>query len=680
MRLRFTIACLAAAVIGAAAAAHDIDIAGMDRSVRPGDDFFAYANGAWLRKAEIPPDRGSTGVWAELAERAAADTRVLLERAAASAAGAGSGERKAGDFFASYMDETAIEARGLTPLDPFLKKIAAIADRRSLTESICGSLRADVDPLNATNFYTDHLFGLWFTQDLNEPSRNAAYLLQGGLGMPDRDYYLDSSAEMQAARTAYRSHVAAVLTLAKIAEAERKADAIVALEHDIAEAHATRTESADVAKGNNPWARDEFAARAPGLDWPTCFAAAGLEAAPRIIVWHPRAVTGIAALVGKTPIEVWRDYLTFHLIDAFGGVLPKAFVDERFAFYGKTLSGTPRLRDRWKRAVDATSAALGDGVGRLYVARHFAPEAKARLQAIVKTIITAFEHRIDALDWMDPKTKAGAKAKLAALIVGIGYPDTWRDYSQLQIVRGEALMNTWRAELFEYQFQRAKLGRPVDRREWWMTPQTVNALNLPIQNALNFPAAILQPPFYDPQADGAVVYGAIGTVIGHEISHSFDDQGSQFDAAGALRSWWTDADFAHFKDASAKLVAQYDGYTPLPNLHVNGQLTLSENIADLAGLSASYDAFTASPGGRARSQRRSADGFSDDQRFFISFGQNWRSKLREPLLRQIIITDGHAPDQYRAATVRNVDAWYSAFEVAAGQRLYLPPGERVRVW
>jgi len=312
------------------------------------------------------------------------------------------------------------------------------------------------------------------------------------------------------------------------------------------------------------------------------------------------------------------------------------------------------------------------------VRQHFPPGARARLQAIVRTIVAAFERRVDALTWMDPKTKAGAKAKLSTLVVGIGYPDTWRDYSTLQVVRGEAFMNAWRASLFEYELQRAKLRRPVDRGEWWMTPQTVNAVNLPLQNALNFPAAILQPPFYDPQAAAAVVYGAIGTVIGHEISHSFDDQGSQFDASGRLRSWWTDADFAHFKEASARLVAQYNAYTPLPNLHINGQLTLSENIADVAGLSASYDAYKISSDGGHDSGP--ADGFTGEQRFFISFGQNWRSKMREPLLRQVIVTDGHAPDEYRADTVRNIDAWYAAFDVKPDQRLYLAAPERVRVW
>jgi putative endopeptidase len=670
----------------AAAAANErgIDLAGMDRSVPPGDDFFRFTNGTWFNSAEIPPDRSSTGTWAVLVDEAARDTRSILEAAASGNASPGSDEKRIGDYYASYMDEAAIESRGLDPARPLLKSIDAIRDRASLTRYICGNLRADVDALNATNFHTDRLFGIWIAQDLNDPSRYAPFILQGGIGMPDRDYYLDDSASMQKIRDAYRAHIAAMLKLAHVADAEAKAERIFALERRIASAHATRTESADVAKANNPWKREEFAQRAPGIDWPGCFAAAGLDRAPAFIVWQPRAVTGLAALVGSEPIETWRDYLAFHLLDHYGYVLPKAFVDERFAFYGRTLSGTPQIRERWKRAVDATSGALGYAVGKLYVQKFFAPEQKAQLQAVVKNIIAAFERRIDGLAWMNPTTRAGAKEKLSTLIVGIGYPDRWQDYSGLQVVRGEALMNAYRAEQFDYEYQRAKLGQPVDRGEWAMTPQTVNALNMPVQNALNFPAAILRPPFYDPKAPLSVIYGSIGAVIGHEISHSFDDQGAQFDAQGRFRNWWTPEDFAHFKAAGARLVAQYDVYQPFPDLHVNGQLTLSENIADVAGLSAAYDAYRLSAqdqtAAAADGQAGGTDEFTEDQKFFISFGQSWRTKMREPLLRQVIVTDGHAPDEYRADTVRNLDAWYAAFDVKEGQKLFLRSEDRVRVW
>jgi putative endopeptidase len=646
-----------------------IDLAGMDRSVAPGDDFFRFANGGWLRATQIPPDRSSFGAFATLADEAAQNTRGLLEAAASAAPR--SDEKRIGDYYAAYMDEAGIEARGLQPAQRLLASISQIGDRDALTRYVCGDLRADVDALNATEFHTDRLFGLWIAQDLNKPGRYAPFILQGGLGMPDRDYYLDDSPPMQKLRDAYRGHIAAMLKLARVEDADAKSQRVFDLEKQMAAVHATRTESVDVAKANNPWRREEFTTRAPGFDWAACFSAAGLDQAPEFIVWQPKAIAGLAGLVGSVPVETWRDYLTFHLLDHYGYVLPKAFVDERFNFYGKTMSGTPQIRERWKRAVAATDAALGYAVGKLYVQKFFAPEEKVQLQAVVKNIIAAFERRIDGLSWMNAKTKAAAKAKLSTLIVGIGYPDRWQDYAGLE-VDADAFMNAWRAELFNYQYERAKLGKVVDRSEWAMTPQTVNALNLPVQNALNFPAAILRPPFYDPKASAAVIYGSIGAVIGHEISHSFDDQGAQFDADGKFRNWWTPEDFAHFKAAGEKLVAQYNAYQPFPDLHVNGQLTLSENIADVAGLSAAYDAYRASNPNATRSP--------DDQNFFISYAQSWRTKMREPLLRQVVVTDGHAPDEYRADTVRNLDAWYAAFGVKPGQKLFLKPEERVRVW
>jgi putative endopeptidase len=472
---------------------------------------------------------------------------------------------------------------------------------------------------------------------------------------------------MEKVRETYRAHIATVLKLAGIDDAEKKAAAVYDLEKRIAEKHATRTESADVRRGDNPWKPDEFARRAPGLDWRTLLEAAHLDRAPVIIVWHPEAVAGIAALVPSVPMNVWRDALTFHLLDRYAGVLPKAFADEGFNFYGKVLSGTPEQRARWKRAVDSTNAALPDAVGRFYVQRYFSPEAKASLSALVQTIVSAFDRRLAALTWMSPETKASARAKLASLRVGIGCPDAWRDDSTLRIVRGDAVGNAERAEAFDYDWNLKKLSAPPDHSEWWISPQTVNALNLPVQNALNFPAAILEPPFYDPASSPAAQYGAIGAVIGHEISHSFDDQGSQFNADGKLQNWWTPEDLAHFKAASAQLVKQYDAYMPFPDLHENGQLTLSENIADVAGLAATYDAYHASGG-------------TDDRTFFISFGQSWRSKDREEAARQLVLTDGHSLDEYRADTVRNIDGWYPTFDVQPGQKLYLAPGDRVRVW
>ena len=654
-----------------------IDFAGMDRSVKPGDDFFSYANGTWVRITEIPSDRSNFGVGAMLVEKTLQQVRGLIEQTVRDKAAPDSDAGKIGDYFASYMDEAGIEAKGLTPLNPELARIAAIGDRRALSAFLGSTLRADVDALNNTHFYTDHLFGVWITQAFEHPDRNVPYLLQGGLGMPDRQYYLDPSARMAGIRAKYQIHIAAMLTLAHIADPDGKAARIFALEMKMAKVHWSRVDSEDVHKANNPWTRDQFARRAPGLDWDAYFKAAGLEGQKNFIVWQPRAISGLSALVASQPLPDWKDYLAFHLLEHYAPVMPRAFVDENFAFMGTTLSGTPKNSARWKRAVDATNVALGEAVGRLYVARYFLPEAKTRIEALVQDLLTAYHMRISRLAWMSPLTKGKALAKLATLKVGVGYPDKWRDYSSLQIVRDDALGNLERAELFEYKRNLAKLNAPADRSEWVMTPQTVNAVNLPIANALNFPAAYLQPPLFDPKADAAMNFGAIGATIGHEISHSFDDQGSQFDAEGRLANWWTPADFAHFRTASAKLVAEFNAYRPFPDLAVNGQQTLSENIADVAGLSASHDAYVASLDG---APAPILQGLTGDQRFFLAFGQTWRTKIREAALRQRILTDGHAPPEYRADTVRNLDTWYPAFDVQPRQKLYLAPKDRVEVW
>ncbi len=654
-----------------------IDLAGMERSVAPGDDFFVYANGTWLKETEIPADRSSYGVGAAMTELAAQRTAALIKEAAARRAPAGSEARKIADYYASFMDEAGIEAKGTRPLDPALENVARIEDRAALARALGGSLRADVDVLNNTHLHTSNLFGLWVAQDLDDPARYSPFLLQGGLGMPDREYYLDPSPRMADIRTKYQQHIAAVLKLEGVADAEAKAARILELEHRIAQTHVSREESEDVAKGNNHWTRQDFATRAPGLDWAAFFAAAGLEAQSVFVVWQPGAVTGIARLVGAEPLETWKDYLSFRAIERASPFLPKEFVAENFDFYGRVLTGTPKQRDRWKRAVDATNAALGEAVGKLYVRRFFPPSEKARAQEMVRNLLAAFSRRIDRLDWMAPGTKARAKLKLAALRVDVGYPDRWRDYSELRVVRGDALGNAERAEIFEYRRNLKKLGQPVDRSEWVMTPQTVNAVNLPAMNALNFPAAILQPPRFDPKAAAALNYGATGATIGHEISHSFDDQGALFDAAGKLANWWTKEDFAHFRSSAAALVKQYDGYRPFPDLAVNGKQTLSENIADVAGLAAAYDAYKLSLGGKPA---RAVGGLSGDQQFFLAFAQSWRSKIREPALRQRILTDGHAPPEYRADTVRNLDAWYEAFGIMPGQALYLAPPDRVHVW
>jgi endothelin-converting enzyme/putative endopeptidase len=432
-----------------------------------------------------------------------------------------------------------------------------------------------------------------------------------------------------------------------------------------------------VAKADNTWTQADFARKAPGLDWAEFFRSAGLAKQSSFTVWQPEAFTAESALVASVALNTWKDWLTYHLIEEYSGVLPKAFADERFAFFGETLSGTPQQRPRWQRGVRVVNGLLGDAVGRIYAKRYFPPQAKAEAQAMVANIVESYRKRMDTLDWMAPATKAEAKAKLNTLYVGVGYPETWRDYSALAITSGDILGNLWRGSLFEYHRSVHRLGGAVDKKEWSMTPQTVNAVNLPLQNALNFPAAILQPPFFDPEAPAAANYGAIGSIIGHEISHTFDTEGSTFDSTGAVRNWWTPEDHAHFAAATKKLAAQYDTYKPFPDLAVNGQQTLAEDIADVAGISAAYDGYRASLDGNPAPQQ---DGFSGDQQFFIAFAQNWASRAREATLRQQVMTDPHAPAEYRAATVRNVDAWYSAFDVTPGRKLYLPPPERVRIW
>jgi len=653
-----------------------IDLAGMDTSVAPGNDFYGYANGGWIKSHEIPPDRSSYGTGTMVQELTAKRTAELIAEAAKDAA-PGSDARKIGDYYTTYLDEAAIAARGLAPLKPALERITGISDAHTLARALGTGLRADVDVLNNTNYDTDNLFGLWVAQDLSDPARYAAFLLQGGLGLPDRDYYLDASPRMAEVRDKYRAHIAAVFTLAGLTEPDARAARVFDLEHKIAEAHRPRIETEDVTKGNNHWTRSELAERAPGLDWQTFLAAAGLDRQAGFVIWQPAAFTAMAALVASQPLDAWKDWLTYHAIARRSDVLPQAFDDESFAFYGKALSGTQQKRERWKRAIDATSGALGQAVGRLYVARYFPASEKARVEAMVKNEIAAFARRIDRLDWMTPATKAKAKAKLAVLKVGIGYPDRWRDYAKLEVVPGDAYGNAERASLFDYRRNLDKLGQPVDRGEWVMNPQLVNAVNLPAMNALNFPAAILQPPFLDPNRPSVMDYGAAGSVIGHEISHSFDDQGALFDATGRLHNWWTPEDFAHFKASSAKLVAQYSAYHPFPDLAVNGQLTSSENIADVAGLAAAYDAYRMSHDGK---EAPTVQGLTGDQQFFISFAQSWRRKAREQAVRRQVLTDGHAPAEYRGVTARNLDPWYTAFGVKPGDALYLAPADRVRVW
>jgi len=648
---------------------------GMDPATPPGVDFFRHANGAWLDKTEIPKDRSSWGVGAQVAELTDERTAKLIREI-----GEAKGNPSAllvGDYFAAFMDEAGIEAKGLKPIEKQLAAIADLKSKAALSKALGGTVRADVDVLNATELHTANVLGLWVAQDLDDPTKYASFLLQGGLGMPDREYYLDASPRMTELRTKYETHVAAVLDLAHVKDAAAKAARIVDLEKKIAATHATREEAGDAEKGNNHWSRKDLDTKAPGLDWNAFLAAAGLDKQTVFVLWSPKAVTGLAALVASQPLDVWKDYLAFHALDHASPFLPRAFVEENFAFHGKAINGVEQLRERWKRGVAVTNDALGEAVGKLYVDRYFPASEKTRAQEMVKNLMAGFGRRVDALAWMSPATKTKAKAKLATLEVGVGYPDRFRDYTGLVVDRGDAFGNNERAELFELRRNLNKLGKPIDRGEWVMTPQLVNAVNLPVRNALQFPAAILQPPLFDPARSAAANYGAMGAIIGHEISHSFDDQGALFDATGKMSNWWTAEDLAHFKASGAALAKQYDAYRPFPDASVNGKQTLGENIADLAGLSAAFDAYQLSLGGKPAPE---VEGLTGDQQFFIAFAQGWRTKMREAKLRSRLVTDGHAPPEYRSDTVRNLDAWYTAFDPKPGQALFLAPADRVRVW
>jgi len=654
-----------------------IDQSLMDKSVKPGDDFDKYANGAWEKNTQIPADKSNISVFSVINDEAQKREAALVDEIAKSNPAAGSDEARIANFYKAYMDTAAIERRGLAPIKADIDRIQAIPDKGALAEAIGRSLRADTDPLNATNFHTENLFGVFVTQAFNDPTKTVPYLLQGGIGLPDRDYFVSADPEMAKLRASYTPYVAKILTMAGFPNAEQRAQRIVALEMKIAQAHESLMDSQESTKANNPWTRADFDKKAPGIDWGRLLGAAQLGQQQDFVVWQPGAVTKTAQLVASQPLDVWKDWLAFHRINQMADVLPKAFDDAHFAFYGTQINGQPQQRTRDKRALSSLNAWVGDAVGKRYVDKYFPASSKADIDGMVKNIKAALEKRIDNLGWMAAATKAEAKKKVATMAVGIGYPDKWRDYGSLDIRADDAFGNYDRAQLANYQYQLSKIGKPVDKNEWWMDPQTVNALNMPLQNSLNFPAAILDKGFYDPAADSAAKYGAIGSVIGHEISHSFDNLGATFDSTGKLRNWWTPADFAHFNQAASALAAQYDAYEALPGLHLNGKQELGENIADVAGLAAAYDAWKTSLGGKPSPV---IDGLTGDQRFFLAYAQSHRGLLRDAALRARIATDVHAPGPWRVLTVRNIDAWYPAFNVQAGQKLYLAPGKRLTVW
>ena len=654
-----------------------IDLAGIDKSVVPGDDFDNYANGAWYKTAVIAADRSSNGTGVIVSQVAEQRLTDLIHSIASSNPAAGTDDARIANYYAAYTNTNAIDQHGTAPIKPVLDKIAAIQNKQQLADVIGSTIRADVDTLNATDLQTENLFGIFVTQALTEPNKTVPYLIQGGIGLPDRDYYVSSDPANAKIRAAYTPYVAKILTLAGMPNADARAQGVVALETKIANAQQSIEEMEDTFKANNPWKPADFATNAPGLDWNAFFNSAQLASQNEIIVWQPETVKKLSALVASEPLDVWKDWLAFHQVNQATDVLPSAFDQAHFAFYGTMIGGTPQQLPRDKRAQAALDFALGDAVGKRYVDKYFPASSKSDIQTMVTNIKAALEKKIEGISWMAPATKEEAKRKVASMVVGVGYPDHWLDYSGLDVRADDAFGNLDRARLNHYHQQLAKIGKTPDRGEWWMTPQTVNAVNLPLQNALNFPAAILEKPYYDPASEAAANYGAIGATIGHEISHSFDNLGATVDSTGKLRNWWTPEDLAHFKSAGAALAAQYDAYEVLPGLHIKGQQVLGENIADVTGLGAALDAYHASLGGKPAPV---IDGLTGDQRFFLAFAQSWREKRREESLRTRVATDVHASARWRIFTVRNIDAWYPAFNVKPGQKLYLPPEQRVKVW
>ena len=649
----------------------------MDPSVRPGDNFYLYSNGAWVARTEIPADRTVITTFSQIAERTDKQVSAILTSVMQSNPAAGTDARRIADLYASCMNEGATEAAGLKPLQPAFSRMEGIKDQHTLAEALGLSLRADVDALNAGQFHTANLFGLWVAPGFHDPHHYAPYLFQGGLSLPSRDYYLDASAHMTEVRQQFAAHAATMFRLAGFDNPEGRAARVMALETAIAKVQISLADSENIKKADNLWTMADFASKAPGLDWTTFFAAARMGAQKEIYVWQPAAVTAEAALVGTTPLDTWRDFLRLHAIEAMAPDLPHAFSDEAFHFFGTVLSGAPQQRPLDRRARDLVNLTLGEAVGKLYAADYFPASAKQQAQALVANLLTVYHQRLEAITWMAPSTKAEALHKLSTLRVSVGYPDHFRTYDGLEIRPEDLAGNVERAHMFEYRYHLGRIGQPTDPGEWSMTPQTVNAVEMPLNNALNFPAAILQAPFFDPLAPAAANYGAIGTVIGHEISHTFDSEGSDFDAEGRVRDWWTPADRAHFEASTSALAAQFDTYEAMPGVHVNGRQTLGEDIADLAGLNAALDAYHLSLHGGVAPK---VGEFSGEQQFFIAFGQNWQGKAREASLRRQILTDGHAPGPIRAETVRNLDAWYADFGVQPGQTLYLAPDKRVRIF
>jgi putative endopeptidase len=640
-----------------ASPASGIDATAMDKAVRPQDDLFRFVNGTWLANTPFPAEYASAGVGIVLFEKAQADVQaILLED-----------QGKLGAMYASFMDEQAVESRGIEPLKPLFAEIEAIDGPSGLARFFG---RAQGRGISTP-------FGVYVFPDGRNSTHNVGYVDQDGLGLPNRDYYLKTEDTYVEFRKKYVDYLAKLLSLAGEADGAARAAKILELETKLATDQWTPVENRDPVKTYNKHNLESAAKLAPGFDWEAWFAATGLPAG-EFVLRQPSYATALGGHLGAADLAVWQDYLKVRTIGAYARVLPAAFVEASFDFNSRTLRGTETLRPRWKRAVQETDNAMGEAIGAAYVARHFPPAAKARMVTLVDNLLAEFDRGIDQLDWMSAATKAEAHEKLRKINVKIAYPDKWRDYSGLEIRADDLVGNVMRANQFEWNWQAARAGQPKDPTEWFMTPQTVNAYYLPTNNEIVFPAAFLQPPYFNMQADDAANYGAIGSVIGHEISHGFDDKGRQYDGDGNLRDWWTAEDDERFKAKAAGLVKQYGAFEALPGLKVNGELTLGENIGDLSGAAVAYRAYLRSLGG---AEAPVIDGYTGPQRFFLGYGQAWRTKWREGLMREVVLTDPHAPSEFRTnGVVSNLDEFYAAFDVKEGDKLWRPAAERVRIW
>ncbi len=644
-----------------------LNLANMDTGVKPGDDFFRYANGRWLASAQIPDDRPADGAFYTLRDKSLADVRTLIE-ALPKDAPQGSEDQQIRDFYASYLDQQTRDARGMSPLRPLLADLDKVSDSQSLARALA---RAGKVGGNAP-------FGFWIGPDAKAPSQYIVNLGQSGLGLPDRDYYLKTDAASVNLRRQYQQHIATMLGRAGEDDANTQAAQIVALETAIARIQWDKVALRDREKSYNKLATGELGRLAPHIDWQSYLAEAGIAHQRQLILGQPGYLQALDALMAQTPTTQWRSYLKWQLISDYAPYLDRETDRANFAFFGTTLSGTPKQRAPWERALAVLDAHLGEAVGKRYVAQYFPPEAKARMEQLVENLRTAYGQSIEELDWMSPDTKRQAREKLAKFRPKIGYPDKWRDYSGIRVEPDDLVGNLMRARAFEYQESLDRLGTPVDKDLWYMSPQTVNAYYNPSNNEIVFPAAILQPPFFDMAADDAVNYGAIGGVIGHEMGHGFDDQGAKSDGDGVLRDWWTAQDLKEFRFRTSRLVAQYNRFEPIDGQFVNGQFTLGENIGDLGGLTIAHKAYEISLAGK---EAPVLDGFTGEQRFFLGWAQVWKGKYRPELMQMLLASDPHSPPEYRVnGVVPNIPAFYEAFNIDPQDKLYLAPAKRVKIW